>query len=144
LKNMAMRFSYLGAFLTALLTGCGGGPYNTARVSGRVTLNGQPLAHAAVTFQPIATHGHLNPGPGSGAFTDSDGRYTLKLIGTETIGAVIGKHEVRITLVPQDSSADDRQKHSKGLPARYNKKTKLEWDVAPGGTDSADFQLTSP
>ena len=139
-----MRSSYLVPLLVPLLAGCGGGPYQTARVSGRITLNGQPLAHAAITFQPVATRGHLNPGPGSGAFTDSEGRYTLKLTGTETAGAVIGKHMVRITLVPQDNSADDRPKRSKELPARYNKKTKLEYDVPPAGTDSADFQLTAP
>jgi hypothetical protein len=136
-----MRCAYLVPVLVPLVAGCGGGP---ARVSGRITLNGQPLAHAAVTFQPIATGGHINPGPGSGAFTDSDGRYTLKLIGTDTTGAVVGRHKVRITLAPHDNSADDRQKRSKELPAKYNKKTKLEFDVLPGGTDSADFQLTSP
>jgi hypothetical protein len=139
-----MRSSYLVPLLVPLLAGCSGGPYQTARVSGRITLNGQPLAHAAITFQPIAAQGHLNPGPGSGDFTDSDGRYTLKLTGTDTRGAVVGKHKVRITLVPQDNSADDRPKRSKELPARYNKKTKLEYDVPPGGTDSANFELTSP
>jgi hypothetical protein len=138
-----MRSSCLVPLL-ALLAGCGGAPYKMARVSGRVTLNGQPLPHAAVTFQPVATQGHLNPGPGSGGFTDSDGGYTLKLIGTDSAGAVLGKHKVRITLVPQEDSAEDRQKRSKELPAKYNKKTKLEYDVVPGGTDSADFLLTAP
>jgi hypothetical protein len=139
-----MRSCYVIPLLVLPPAGCSGGPYGTARVSGRVTLNGQPLAHAAVTFQPIAPSGQFNPGPGSGGFTDADGRYTLKLIGTDSTGAVVGKHKVRITLVPQDNSADDRQKRSKELPAKYNKKTKLEYDVPPGGTASADFQLTAP
>jgi hypothetical protein len=138
-----MRSLYVFPLLLPLLAGCGGGPYKVAPISGRVTLNGQPLANAAVTFQPSEA-GKINPGPGSGAFTDSDGRYTLKLIGTETRGAVLGKHKVRITLSHKDDSADDRPKRFKDLPARYNGRTKLEYEVRAGGTDSADFQLTSP
>jgi len=44
----------------------------------------------------------------------------------------------------KDDSADDRPKRFKDLPARYNGRTKLEYEVRAGGTDSADFQLTSP
>jgi hypothetical protein len=127
-----------------VLAGCGGGPYKTARVSGRITLNGQPLSHAAITFQPIGSEGNLNPGAGSGAFTDSDGRYLLKLIGQDNEGAVVTKHKVRITLTRREDSADDRPKRYKEIPARYNGKTKLEFDVPAGGTDSANFDLTSP
>jgi hypothetical protein len=130
--------------LFPLLASCGGGPSQIAPVSGRVTLNGQPLPRAAVTFQPVAAHGNINPGPGSGGFTDSDGRYTLKLVGTATPGAVVGKHKVKINLVAQDNSADDRPKRIKDLPPQYNRKSKLEYDVPAGGTNSADFPLTSP
>jgi hypothetical protein len=138
-----MRCCYSLPLVLFLLAGCSTGPYQVAPVSGRVTLNGQPLSHAAVTFQPLSSGSNNNPGPGSGGFTDADGRYTLKLIGTETLGAVVGKHMVRITRVPQDSSADDRPKRFKDLPAKYNKKTQLEFAVPPGGTGSADFELTS-
>jgi hypothetical protein len=137
-----MRLWYLLPLLL-LLTGCGG-PYRIAPISGRVTLNGQPLANAAVSFQPVASEGKMNPGPGSGAFTDSDGRYTLVVVGHETRGAVVGKHKVRITLVADTDSADDRPKRVKQLPAKYNKKTTLEYDVPPGGSTAADFPLTAP
>ncbi|HLJ93880.1 MAG TPA: hypothetical protein VKU02_11895 [Gemmataceae bacterium] len=134
----------LGIFLLLLLlVGCGGGPYQVAPVSGRVTLNGKPLSSASVTFQPIG-EGKMNPGPGSGAFTDSDGRYTLKLTGTETSGAVVGKHTVMIRIVHAENTADDRPKKFKQLPDKYNRRTKLEFEVPVGGTNSADFQLTSP
>ena len=139
-----MRWLCVFPLLLPILAGCGGGPYNVAPVSGRITLNGQPLANASVSFQPLAEGGKINPGPGSGGFTDSDGRYALKLDGTDTRGAVIGKHMVRIDLTHQDNSADDRPKRFKRLPARYNVKTKLEYDVPTRGTDSADFQLTAP
>ncbi len=137
-----MRAVSLVPPLLLLLAGCGG-PHNLARVSGRVTLNGKPLSGAAVVFQPVAAD-NLNPGPGSGGFTDADGRYTLTLTGTKTRGAVVGKHKVRITLVPDSDPADDRPKPTRQLPGRYNRATKLEFDVRPGGTDSADFPLKSP
>jgi hypothetical protein len=139
-----MRWLCVCPLLLVVLTGCGGGPYKVAPVSGRVTLNGKPLAKASVSFQPLAEGGKINPGPGSGAFTDSEGRYTLKVDGTDTRGAVIGKHIVRIDLAHEDNSADDRPKRFKRLPVKYNTKSKLEYDVPAGGTDSADFQLTSP
>jgi hypothetical protein len=138
-----MRSLYVLAILLPLLAGCGGGPYNVAPVSGRVTVNGQALANAAITFQPYG-EGKTNPGPGSGGFTDSDGRYTLKLVGTDTRGAVVGKHLVKISLTHPDDSADDRPKRIKQPPAKFNTKKKLEYDVPACGTDAADFQLTAP
>jgi hypothetical protein len=130
--------------LIVFIAGCGGGQsYSTARVSGRVTLDGQPLANAAVVFQPVAGKDR-NPGPGSGGTTDADGRYTLSVVGTGSRGAVIGKHQVRITLAPEDADpTDDRPHKHKELPAKYNLKTTLEFTVEPGGTDKADFPLTS-
>jgi hypothetical protein len=132
--------------LLLLATGCGGGPYPVAAVSGRVTLNGQPLAGAGVVFQPVAASGS-QPGPGSTGVTDKDGRYTLRLTGKESKGAVVGKHTVRITMMPESDSAEDRPKSAKRpkpLPQRYNLKTTLEFDVPAGGTDAADFPLTAP
>jgi hypothetical protein len=137
-----MRRLSLLPLVLPLLAGCGGG-YSTAPVSGRVTLNGQPLANAAVVFQPVASEGH-DPGPGSGGFTDQEGRYTLKVTGTGRKGAVVGKHKVTITLVPDDDPSDDRPKRTRRLPARYSRHTKLECEVPPGGTDSANFDLTTP
>jgi hypothetical protein len=142
-----MRWLSLLSLPLLLLAGCGGEPYKVAPVSGRVTLNGQPLANASVTFSPVATGGNLEPGPGSYATTDTDGRYTLKIIGKESRGAVVGKHKVRIALVEQERDpSDDRPKRTtvKQLPEKYNAKTTLEVDVPDKGTDSADFQLTVP
>src|SRR5262249_16860770 len=95
--------------LPLLVTGCSQGPYQGAQVSGQVTLNGKPLANAAVLFQPVAVEGNINPGPGSYGVTDQEGRYTMVLVGKETKGAVVGKHKVRIANhdpTPQDPSED--------------------------------------
>jgi hypothetical protein len=140
---MLLRRLPVLAALALLSAGCGSQPYRTARVSGRVTLNGSPLADAAVTFQPVPVKGD-SPGPGSGGVTDAEGRYTLTVVGKTTRGAVVGKHKVRITMFQKDDSADDRPKRVKRLPAKYNAKTELECEVPAGGTDSADFKLTTP
>jgi hypothetical protein len=138
---MTMRPLFLLPLL--LLAGCGGSE-KIAPVSGRVTLNGQPLVNAAVVFQPIATEGNLDPGAGSGGRTDSDGRYTLTLAGKTRNGATVGKHKVRITLITETDSADDRPTRVKQLPAQFNRATKLEYEVPAGGTSTADFPLTVP
>jgi len=65
----------LGAALLALATiGCDRHPSGTAEVSGRVTLDGQPLAGAEVELVPQA-----NPELGGHtATTDSDGAFTVQ------------------------------------------------------------------
>jgi hypothetical protein len=128
-----------------LIVGCSSEPYKIAPVSGRVTLNGKPLAKASVTFSPVASKGNDEPGPGSAGRTDADGRYTLKIVGKETKGAVIGKHKVRIALMGEDvDPSDDRPRREKQLPPKYNAETKLDCVVPAGGTDAADFPLTVP
>jgi hypothetical protein len=134
------------AFFAALLlaTGCGG-PYQTAGVSGRVTLDGKPLPHAAVMFSPVG-EGNVNPGPTSSGVTDAEGRYTLTLDISKERGAVVGKHKVRIAYMAEPTDPnDDRRRKMKSpgppIPAKYTgKATRLEWTVA-GGTDAANFEL---
>jgi hypothetical protein len=139
-----MRPLPLLALLLPLLAGCGGGPYKTAPVSGRVTMNGKPLANVAVLFQPMATPNNIEPGPGSTGTTDGDGHYTLTLVGKDSKGAVVGKHKVQITMMNKDDSDDDRPHRVKRLPAKYSgKNTKLEYDVPASGTDAANFDLSA-
>ena len=71
---MLRPFSIFAA-LALFCVGCGSG--KTASVSGRVTLNGKPLPKAAVLFNPVATTGNHDPGPGSAGTTDDEGRYRL-------------------------------------------------------------------
>ncbi len=133
---------FLAPLLFTLLAGCGSS--KTAPVSGRVTLNGKPLAKASVTFAPVGGTSAEEPGPSSAAITDSDGRYTLRLIGQDGRGAVIGKHKVRIALQEEVDESDDNPSKLKQLPLKYNGQTTLEFDVPAGGTESADFDLKVP
>lgn len=134
----------------ASILGCEKPPFAVAPVSGVVTLNGEPAAHVAVMFQPVAPPGVENPGPGSFGITDEQGRYTLKLVGPETPGAVVGKHKVRIVdHDPPRELSDDvprpRPARVQSLPKKYGAvEAPFEFDVPQKGSTTADFKLTSP
>ena len=65
------------ALVCLTVAGCGGGgadPGKLAPVSGKVTLDGKPLAGATVTF----TGRGETKGSGAFGFTDGEGKYTLE------------------------------------------------------------------
>src|SRR5215213_7041646 len=126
------------ALALTLVAGCGRG--GAVPVSGRVTLNGQALANVHVSFQPVAVDKDHNPGGGSYAITDADGRYALRMVEGDASGAVVGKHRVEITPRNTDDDFDRRGKGAvTGVPARYNRHSELTFEVPAGGTDRADF-----
>jgi hypothetical protein len=135
-----MRASFSLLLLLFALAGCRDSA-RIAHVSGRVMLNGKPLANAAVMFQPIGSDNNTNPGPGSAGTTDADGRYTLHMVGKNTRGAVVDKHQVRIAMMEKGDSSDDSPKPPNPLQARFYRNSPLECDVPEGGTDTADFNL---
>lgn len=126
---------FVAACLLAACIGCSGaaGP-QTGRVSGRITLNGKPLAGANVNFD---LKEGKSPRVATGV-TDSDGRYTLSTFGKDD-GAVLGKHVVWITM-PQKGEAIDpnnptaeygqmmsgvavgAKPDTGGIPAKYTRK----------------------
>lgn len=131
--------------LTAIaLAGCGSEGFEVVPVSGTVTLDGQPLAGASVSFQP--TGSAATPGPGSTAVTDAGGRYVLKTAETaQRTGAVVGNHVVRISAAQDQRAADDdsqRPAAKDPVPAQYRDQG-VPFTVPAGGTDKADFPLTS-
>ena len=139
---MGMRSSLrLGlAVLLLAAVGCGASGPKIVPVSGRVMMDNKPLAKARVTFQPIGKGGNLYPGPGSYGETDADGNYSLKTVGDDKPGAVVGEHRVEISLPgarPADN--DDRTPMRNGVPPRYNVKSELRFTVPDGGTSEANF-----
>ena len=133
--------------LALLCTGCGGSDYDMAPVTGTVTLDTQPLEGATVTFSPMGT-GTTDAGPSSTGTTDADGKYTLTSAEGFS-GAVVGRHQVRVTTVSDDggsSESDDIYSgggNAEKLPARYNTETTVEFDVPAGGLDAANIDATS-
>jgi hypothetical protein len=131
------------------MLGCNNSKHKFAPVSGVVTLNGQPLAKALVSFQPVVVGNGVDAGVGSTGTTNDKGEFTLKAATGET-GAIVGKHRVVITLVEAQVGATDERPPRGGwpqkekIPARYNSDSNETYDVPSGGTTSANFPLTSP
>lgn len=126
-------------------TGCSGSVYRLVPVSGVVTLDGQPLPNARVAFEPIASSGSVVAGPGSYAQTDSSGRYTLADVSGRS-GAVVGQHRVSISTARiEEDLATGRSKviAEERVPKRYEEADALVGEVPPGGTDTANFHLTT-
>lgn len=145
---MSLLLRRLGVFaLTGVvfaLAGCDSKPYDLAPVSGVVTLDGDPIPGTVVNFQPVSRDGN-SPGPGSTGRCDAAGRFVLETIREEQ-GAVVGTHKVRIySFSPESPVAQDTDEGlpEEKFPERYNYRSELAFTVEPGGTESADFELTT-
>lgn len=116
----------------AVAPGCGG-PDNVAHVSGRVTLDGQPLPGALVQFSPVKT------GVPSNGLTDSDGKYVLAYT-RDVAGAELGEHMVTIsTYRLGDPDADPPIPMSpERVPAKYAEGIKKE---VKKGRNVVDIEL---
>jgi hypothetical protein len=142
---MRMRFVLGLALLSAV--GCGGSSYRFAPVSGKITLDGKPLAGASVNFQPIAVGSET--GPGSAGKTNEKGEYSLTST-TGASGAWVGKHRVFVSVLTasKETTGDERggPKMTNKVPDKYNGyagETTLNCEVPPAGTNKADFELRS-
>jgi hypothetical protein len=139
---MNVRLAFV-ATVICVVAGCQPAA-KTASVSGSVTFDGQPLAGVHVSFEPIAPEGKLDAGGGSYAITDADGKYMLLLVDGERPGAVVGKHRVEITArseVPDDIDLPVRPVPKVIIPDRYSRNSELTFEVPPGGTAAANFNL---
>lgn len=156
LSRVALTFALAAALVAA--AGCGGDGPKYVPVSGVVKVDGQPYANAVVSFQPVGGKENATPGRGSSALTDANGRYSL-LVDDGTTGAAVGRHKVRIQTKRDDPTAFyDPTVGSADRPAGVPKKggkvdpIPADWysdvggkdyDVPPGGTDQANFDITS-
>src|SRR5688572_4283588 len=138
-------------FVSALITGitlttagCGKNPHRLAPVSGKVTMDGNPLANATVAFLPDTKPGAM-PSPTSRGETDQNGRYTLTS-SEDKPGAVVGMSKVRISTMKSTGGSEGEGGAllaRETVPERYNARTELTFDVPEEGTEAADFALKS-
>jgi len=114
--------------------GCGGPAHpDVGRVTGVVTLDGQPLANATVMFQPTE-------GRASIATTDSAGKYSLTYL-DGVPGAKLGAHKVIIrTEIPGEDGQPPISKEK--LPKKYHDQTELTAEVK-AGSNTFNFDLQS-
>jgi hypothetical protein len=156
LSRVAPAFALAAALVAA--AGCGGDGPKYVPVSGFVKVDGQPYKGAVVSFQPVGGKENANPGRGSSGLTDANGRYSL-LVDDGTTGAVVGKHKVRIQTKRDDPMAfydpnvgsGDRPAGAEKKGGRvdpipsdwYSDRGGKDFDVPPGGTEQADFDIVS-
>ncbi len=137
------------AVAAALTTpGCGGGSsdgLDRKSVSGKVTLDGAPLAKGVISFDPA--EGSAGAVPAGGVI--AEGGYTID----SANGPTPGKYKVSIRSTSGEGTplgnaapgAPPRVK--KGavdpIPKKYNSESELTATVAASGSTTADFELSS-
>jgi hypothetical protein len=132
----------LWVLLALLVAGCGTRTnYKTAPVSGKITIDNRPLANATVTFTPTTGQDTKNSPPTSTGKTDDQGNYTLKLDVNGKEGAVPGSHRVRVAVI--DRGGDGHAGKGQLVPADYNTKSTLNFEVPEAGSSQANFTLSS-
>jgi hypothetical protein len=137
-----LRFG-LSTVVSLAFAGCGS-ESSVVPVSGKVTLDGKALPKAHVSFQPRATAGNQDAGTGSYSVTDDEGSYVLRLTDSDKPGAVVGTHRVEINLMSGGGDRDPKtMPRVKTLPLKYNRQSELQFEVKPGGTSAANFDLKS-
>ncbi len=102
LRYFPIRFYGVTLCLAVVsVIGCGG--QTNVPVEGRVTLDGQPLPNATVTFSQLRA---TDPGPFT-ATSDAEGKFALGSADKQQTGAAPGEYMVLITTVKPPVGADE-------------------------------------
>jgi hypothetical protein len=132
----------IGGVATILLalTGCTDHPA-LAPVSGRVTLDGQPLPRGMVQFVPVAEA--AREAPTAVGEIGADGTYELKT--GDRAGALVGKHRVRIEARAVPKNEADTLPASL-IPDRFQSEatSELTVDVKANQRNTIDLPLSTP
>ncbi|XZE46864.1 hypothetical protein SH467x_002160 [Pirellulaceae bacterium SH467] len=128
------------ALCVATWTGCGDGGPELASVTGVVTIDGQPIPNAVLTFVPAE-------GSPSYGQTSRDGRFSLMFTDTKR-GAMVGPHQVSIE-VQRISKEELAEMKAQGMevpdktveiPKAYRQPGALTAEVKRG-SNAIDFHL---
>ena len=129
------------AITLMVLTGCDSrprvdySPLKLARVSGHVTLDGQPLVGAKVDFALPDTVPYL----ASSARTDEEGWYELRY-DSNALGVTPGPKVVKIF---GQLGGEGEESSAGSVPSEYNSESKLFLTLEPSERRTIDFELTS-
>lgn len=130
---VALFFVAWGAYYLSsqIVVGRGNVP-PLGRVTGKVSLNGQPLANASVRFIPLDDEGRIRKGASVAmGLTDDNGNYRLLYV-KDAAGAAVGKNRVEI-------DAKDAAGHERVL-REFNSQTTLIREVK-SGSQTLDFDV---
>ena len=130
-----------------LFSGCFGGNSDLGSVTGTITIDGEPISYANVTFMPVQ-------GRASIGRTDENGVYKLVYtVGQE--GALIGNHKVIVrTKVVKEPNYGEKGAETKDpvrlkgrkelLPKKYCDRNSTELTATvESGSNTIDFDLTT-
>lgn len=126
-------------FTALAVGGCGGSSDQPDRgyAEGRVTLGGESLSRAMVTFQP-------DSGRPSFGVTDEDGYYAVEYLPGEE-GAKVGKHLVSISTYREPEEEGDPPTPEQ-VPVQYNRdaaeNAEMTVEVKPG-SNTFNWELSS-
>jgi hypothetical protein len=122
--------------------GCGSSSATLAPVSGKVTINGQPLTKGTVIYKPDKAKGNTFGGEPVGEI-DANGVYTLQTRGKP--GAPVGWYKITVSVIdaPPDNTKVDANPQSQINPTYLHvDTTPLEKEVvAPPKVGNYDLQL---
>jgi len=96
IRRRVSSWSLTAIFTAAMLSGCGGGDPDkkpTAKVTGKVTVEGTPVSGGILIFSPVSDGKSNLVGKSGQATIKSDGTYIVSTYGTDD-GAIIGQHRV--------------------------------------------------
>ena len=123
---------WAAGLLAVLVAGCSDGP-KTATVSGVVRVGNKEADKGAIIFVPADGKGQP-----AGADIGADGRYTAKVpLGTMKVEVRVSKVVGKKALYGKDGPTRDI--FEEVLPARFNEKTELTYDVTGNATKDWDL-----
>jgi hypothetical protein len=124
------------AIALLLLSGCDDNPLGRQAIDGTVTLDGAPLSHGNIRFEP------KTPGDSTAAgAVIAAGRFDIE----RQQGLPPGDYRVSISsptyLATANRSDDEGGLAEELVPARYNRETTLEVTVTSAGNNQFSFDL---
>ena len=139
MKRVPSASGLVALALAAFLVGCGGGP-RPVKVTGTVTLNGEPVEGATVQFVPVKEGGR----PATG-LTKADGGFSLTTVENYD-GALPGDYKVVITYRPPvetDPAQSTEQGMRQAMKAQaQQKRGKPKYVIPPAYSDQSQTPLT--
>ncbi|QDT99077.1 hypothetical protein [Gimesia aquarii] len=126
--------------LIGAIVGCGGSSDGPAKfpVSGKVTLDGEPLAEGDIIFRDV------EGSAASAAGKIEEGEYSLRSTAGKKAVVITATKEIPGKTVvggaPDDVPTPAIEQY---LPAQYNTKTTLDANVSDSGSNEFSFELKS-
>ena len=117
-----------GGLVLALLVVAGCGGAREGQVSGTVKVDGALVEEGAITFIPADGQGQTAGGP------IKDGQYSVKVPtpGVMKVSITRSIFDREVPIYPGQKNSPMMRKMKNDLPAKYNEKTELTFEVKPG------------